>query len=180
MSKKLFSGYVSEEVFQLVNYLSKREEISKVVFTRRAIRNFVESEKKIDPRILITQRSDPEYIERKALLTVYVRKSNVNNWRKWQKKKAARYRRYFFRSCLITVRCWLAWTVRVSISKKESRSFVTCNIIEWINIVSGRFSFRGFLHYNESAILFYDNVWMTKKNYKNENKNCSTKFDKRF
>lgn len=100
MSKKLFSGYVSEEVFQLVNYLSKREEISKVVFTRRAIRNFMEGERKIDPRILLTQRSDPAYIERKALLTVYVEEDQRKQMEEVAEEKGCRVSQVFFQIML--------------------------------------------------------------------------------
>ncbi|MCM1244583.1 MAG: hypothetical protein NC293_02955 [Roseburia sp.] len=100
MAKKLFSGYVSGEVFELVNYLSDREEISKVVFTRRAIRNFMEGEKRIDPRILLTQRSDPDYIERKSLLTVYIEDGQKKQLEEVAEEKGCRISQVFFQAML--------------------------------------------------------------------------------
>lgn len=73
MSKKrLFSCYISEEIFDIMDFLVKREEITKVVFVRRAIRSFMESDHTIAPRLRITKRLDPAYIERRRLVTVYL------------------------------------------------------------------------------------------------------------
>ncbi|MCI8364225.1 MAG: hypothetical protein HFG34_04685 [Eubacterium sp.] len=101
MAKRLFSSYVSQEVFELVDFLSKREEISKtVVFPKRAIRCFMESDRKIDPRILLTQRTDPAYIERKALLTVYLEEEQRKQLEAVAEEKGCNVSQVFFQAML--------------------------------------------------------------------------------
>ena len=53
-----------------MNFLVEREEMKKVVFVKRAIRDFMQGERKIDERVLITARTDPMYIERNKMVTV--------------------------------------------------------------------------------------------------------------
>lgn len=67
-----FSANITEECLRLIEFLSVREEVTQVVFIRRAVRYFLSGDKKIDPRIMITKWSDPQYIKRKALLTGYI------------------------------------------------------------------------------------------------------------
>lgn len=66
------SVYITEECLRLIEYLSVREEITQVVFIRRAVRYFLSGDRKIDPRIMITKWSDPQYIRRNALLPIYI------------------------------------------------------------------------------------------------------------
>lgn len=63
---------ITEECLRLIEYLCVREEITQVVFIRRAIRYFLSGDRKIDPRIMITKWSDPQYIRRNALLPIYI------------------------------------------------------------------------------------------------------------
>lgn len=70
--KSLFSSYISKEVNEVAEYLIRREEISKVVFVRRAIRSFMDSEQVIEPRVKITRRTDPDYIKREILFVTYM------------------------------------------------------------------------------------------------------------
>lgn len=70
--KKLFSSYISKEVCDIMEFLIGREEISRVVFVRRAIRYYMESDRSIEPRLRITKRSNPDYVKRGALVTVYL------------------------------------------------------------------------------------------------------------
>ena len=69
---KLFCGYLSQEVFDIIQFLVEREEITKVVFVRRAIRCFLAGDHTIMPRLRITKRSDPEYIPRHSLFSVKI------------------------------------------------------------------------------------------------------------
>jgi hypothetical protein len=71
-NKEQISFYISGEIRKLVTFLRKREEITKIVFYKRALRLFFEGEQKIDPRILITERSHPDYIRREVLETVQI------------------------------------------------------------------------------------------------------------
>lgn len=64
------SFYITQDLRDLVSFLRKREEMTKVVFYRKAIRIFFAGDQKIDPRIMITERSDPEYIRRDVLETM--------------------------------------------------------------------------------------------------------------
>ena len=67
MEKVQTSFYITQEIRDLVKFLSKREEITKTVFYRRAMRSFFNTNSKIDPRIMITERTDPDYIKRDVL-----------------------------------------------------------------------------------------------------------------
>ena len=68
--RKQFACHLSRELHDLASFLYKRDEISRVVFTRRAVRYFMTGDRKIDPPVLITERSDPEYLNRGALWVV--------------------------------------------------------------------------------------------------------------
>ena len=57
---RLLSSYLSQEVYDIMNFLVEREEMKKVVFVKRAIRDFMQGERKIDPM----------YIERNKMVTV--------------------------------------------------------------------------------------------------------------
>lgn len=70
MEKVQTSFYITKEIKDLVKFLSKREEITKTVFYRRAIRNFFSVNSKIDPRVMLTERSNPDYIRRDVLETM--------------------------------------------------------------------------------------------------------------
>lgn len=70
--KRLFSSYISKEIYDLMEYFVKREEVTKVVFVRRAIRSFMDGDQTIEPRLRITKRTDPAYVERSCLVTVYM------------------------------------------------------------------------------------------------------------
>lgn len=70
--KKFFTSYISKEVADLANYLTEREEITKVVFVRRAIRTFMEGDHHIDDRLRITEKKNPNYVVRGCLYTVYL------------------------------------------------------------------------------------------------------------
>ena len=69
-NKVQISYYINEEIRKLIKFLAKREEITKVVFYRRALRRFIEGDHMIEPRILITERNHPDYIRRGVLETI--------------------------------------------------------------------------------------------------------------
>ena len=70
--KVQFCSYISEEVEELANYLAKREEVTRVVFVRRAIRTFMQGNHHIDATLRITERTNPDYIVRGKLYPVYL------------------------------------------------------------------------------------------------------------
>ena len=76
---RLLSSYLSQEVYDIMNFLVEREEMKKVVFVKRAIRDFMQGERKIDERVLITARTDPMYIERNKMVTVELDEENGCN-----------------------------------------------------------------------------------------------------
>ena len=71
-NKKYFTSYLSKEVADLAKFLTEREEVTKVVFVRRAIRTFMEGDHHIDDRLRITAKTDPNYVVRGSLYTVYL------------------------------------------------------------------------------------------------------------
>lgn len=70
--KRLFSAFITNEIYEMVDFLSEREEITKVVFFRRSLERFFTSGQRVSPRILITERNDPDYIKRDRLVMTYI------------------------------------------------------------------------------------------------------------
>lgn len=70
--ERLFSAYISKEVYDTMNYLAKRDEITKKVFVRRAIRYWLDTGYEVGRRLRITKRTDPDYVERSCMVTVWM------------------------------------------------------------------------------------------------------------
>lgn len=69
--------YISEKVKEMMDFLVKREGIPKTLFLKRAIKEFLAGEQKLDYRVLIKTRKDPEYIRRNILEAGYVEKDQL-------------------------------------------------------------------------------------------------------
>lgn len=78
MKKKHTTFYITSELKELIDYLLEREEIPKTLYLKRAIRHYLNGDRKIDPRILITQRTHPDYIRRDTLDSGYI------DWSQWE------------------------------------------------------------------------------------------------
>lgn len=72
VKKRLFSAYITEEIYDLMDFLTDREEITKVVFVRRSLQYFLDSGQRVDPRVRIRERKDPDYIKRNRLIMTYI------------------------------------------------------------------------------------------------------------
>ena len=66
-----FSSYVTQDLKNIMEFLIEREEITKVVFIRKAVRYFLSGDRVIDKRVMIP-RGEPNYISRSALITSYI------------------------------------------------------------------------------------------------------------
>ena len=66
------SFYLTKNLRDLSRFLHKRDEITKVVFYRRALKYYFEVDGTVDPKVLITERSHPDYIRRDAVETVKI------------------------------------------------------------------------------------------------------------
>lgn len=99
-NKRLFSGYISKEVSDIMEFLIEREEISKVVFVRRAVRCFMDTDRSIEPRLRITKRSDPEYIERSVLVVVYMEDEQREQLKWAAKEQGCTLSQAFFQAIL--------------------------------------------------------------------------------
>ena len=95
-----FSVYITEECLRVMEYLSVREEITQVVFVRRAIRYFLAGERKIDERILITKWSNPKYIRRNALLTGYIDINQKKELEDTAREQGAKFSHAFFQAMI--------------------------------------------------------------------------------
>ena len=63
-----FSSYITQDLKNIMEFLIEREEITKVVFIRKAVRYFLSGDRVIDKRVMIP-RGEPNYISRSALIT---------------------------------------------------------------------------------------------------------------
>ncbi|MBO5485052.1 MAG: hypothetical protein J6K58_06705 [Lachnospiraceae bacterium] len=98
--KRLFSSYLSEELYELVYFLMEREEINKVTFVKRAIRYYMAGDRKLDSRVLITKRNDPDYIERKALFSVHLEEDQKMQLKEVALEKKCKPSQVFFQVIL--------------------------------------------------------------------------------
>ena len=101
-----FSAYITEECLRLVEYLTVREELTQVVllkfltafFIRKAVRNFINGDNHIDPRILIKERTNPKYIRRDALLCGYIDKTQKKILEEIAEEQGANFSQAFFQA----------------------------------------------------------------------------------
>lgn len=77
--KRLFSAYITAQIYSYIDKLSKEQEVTKVVFVKRAVNFFLEGDLEIDPRLYITKRSDPNYIARETMFTVWMEDEQRDN-----------------------------------------------------------------------------------------------------
>lgn len=70
--KKHTTLFITREVKDLIDFLADREEVTKTMFLRQAFRYFLAGDRRIDPRVMITVRTDPEYISRDTLIPAYI------------------------------------------------------------------------------------------------------------
>lgn len=98
MADKLYPFRVSQEVFNLVEYLRNKEEITRKVFTRRAIGSFLDGSWEIDERILIKNRYDPDYIFRDALFSVLIGEDQLDAVRRVANEKGCKMSHVLFQS----------------------------------------------------------------------------------
>ena len=66
-----FSSYITQDLKNIMEFLIEREEITKVVFIRKAVRYFLSGDRIIDKRVMIP-RGEPKSISRSALITSYI------------------------------------------------------------------------------------------------------------
>lgn len=98
--KALFSSYISKEVNEVAEYLIRREEISKVVFVRRAIRSFMDSDQVVEPRVKITKRSDPDYIKKESLFVTYIEEKQKEQLKSVAAEQGCTLSQVFFQTIL--------------------------------------------------------------------------------
>lgn len=94
-----FSAYVTEDCKQLMEFLIEREELSQVVFIRKAVRKFLEGDRKIDERILI-KRGEPHYVRRSALVSSYIDLTQKGELEKTAKEQGSNFSQAFFQAIL--------------------------------------------------------------------------------
>ncbi|MDE6853105.1 MAG: hypothetical protein K2J67_11595 [Lachnospiraceae bacterium] len=98
MADKLYPFRVSQEVYDLAEYLRNKEEITRKVFTRRAIQSFLNGSRDIDEKILISNHYDPEYIFRDVLFSVLIGEDQLDIVRSIASKKGCKVSHVLFQS----------------------------------------------------------------------------------
>lgn len=61
-----------KNISEIISFLAEREELTMVVFVRRAIRNFLAGEHIISDSVRITERKHPDYIKKDGRLATYI------------------------------------------------------------------------------------------------------------
>lgn len=96
MAKRIYNVKISKQLFDLAEFLREREEVTRLVFTRKAIRHYMEEKKDVDERILITKRSHPDYIERGTLYSVSMDEEQRIRLEEVAKEKGCKTSQLFF------------------------------------------------------------------------------------
>ena len=98
MADKLYPFRVSKEVFDLAEYLRNKEEVTRKVFTRRAIQSFLDGSREIDKKILIKNRYDNDYIFRDALFSVLIGEDQLDAVQRVANEKGCKMSHVLFQS----------------------------------------------------------------------------------
>lgn len=98
--KKQFASYLSQEIYDLAVFLAEREEITRVVFVRRAVRYFMDGDHTVAARLRITKRSDPEYIKRGRLFSVYMDEEQMKQLKQVAEEQKCTLSQVFFQVIL--------------------------------------------------------------------------------
>ena len=93
-----FSAYITEECLRFVEYLTVREELTRVVFIRKAVRNFINGDNQIYPRILIKERTNQKYIRRDTLFCGYIDKTQKKILEEIAEEQGANFSQAFFQA----------------------------------------------------------------------------------
>ena len=93
-----FSAYITEECLRFVEYLTVREELTRGVFIRKAVRNFINGDNQIYPRILIKERTNPKYIRRDTLFCGYIDKTQKKILEEIAEEQGANFSQAFFQA----------------------------------------------------------------------------------
>lgn len=70
--KKAKSFCITENIKDLVKYIAERDDYTKTAMYKRALRIFFEQGEGVSSRVLITDRSDPDYIPRNTQEVIYL------------------------------------------------------------------------------------------------------------
>lgn len=95
-----YASYISQSVFDMVEYLREKEEITRKVFVKRAIRFFMAGDRKLDARTLLTKRTDPEYVKRDVLFSVILDQEQHQELEEIAEERGCRPAQVFFQ-CLV-------------------------------------------------------------------------------
>lgn len=66
------SFLITRSLQELENAILAKMDINRTIFHRRMIDHFVEVDGKINPRLYITNRTDPEYIKMECIEQIYI------------------------------------------------------------------------------------------------------------
>lgn len=61
-----------KNISEVISFLAEREELTMVVFVRRAIRTFLAGEHIISDSVRITERNHPDYIKKDGNIATYI------------------------------------------------------------------------------------------------------------
>lgn len=85
MKKHHTSVYITQKLKDLMKFLVEREDIPQTLFLKRALKMYLAGSKDIDARVLITERTHPDYIRRDVPLGVYI---DLGQWKELERTAA--------------------------------------------------------------------------------------------
>lgn len=98
MKKRLYSVKITKELDSLIKYLISYEEVTQVVFVRRAINDFMNGDREIDVRLMIRKRNDKKYIKRDTMYTVWIEEFQIEQLKQVADEKNTQISNVFFQA----------------------------------------------------------------------------------
>lgn len=101
ISKTSTSFYMTRQLKKTIDYLCEKDNLPKTSFIEQSIKHYIiKGDKKIDPRIMITERSNPEYIRRDVLYPCSINTDLLKEIKKIAREKNCKEAHILFEAVL--------------------------------------------------------------------------------
>ena len=100
MKKDHTTFCITKELKDIMDYLISREDIPSTLFLKRALKMFLDGDRKVDDRVLIKKRTHPDYIRRDTPIGNYVDPEQMQQIRELEKERGYNKSQIVFQALL--------------------------------------------------------------------------------
>ena len=98
--KRNTSYYITKYLQEVIEYLKQMEEVTNIVFLDRALWYFFEADPSMTEKLLITNRSDSDYVKRNILISNYIYKDQDEKVERYAYKMGYKKSQIIFQALL--------------------------------------------------------------------------------